>query len=283
MPELPEVEVTRRGLLDHLPGRTVVRIAWSGHRLRTPMPRRLLREHVLDQRIATLDRRAKYLLVRMAGGAILVVHLGMTGKLSLLDGDTPRHRHDHLILTLDNDKDVRLNDSRRFGSVMVWPAAAAEEAERAFSAGEGIEPLGSGFTAEHLLRLADRRSTPIKSLLMNGRLIAGIGNIYANEILFASRIHPSIPAGRLVVDDWQRVAAESRRILHQAIAAGGSTIADFLGATGHPGYFQLHFQVYGREDQPCLHCGRSIVKTTLAGRATYFCPACQLPSPHCLL
>ncbi|MDR2549402.1 MAG: bifunctional DNA-formamidopyrimidine glycosylase/DNA-(apurinic or apyrimidinic site) lyase [Desulfobulbus sp.] len=277
MPELPEVEVTRRGLLDHLPGRIVVGIAVSGHRLRTPMPRRLLHEHILERRILTIDRRAKYLLVRLDNGAVLVIHLGMTGKLGLLDGSTPRHRHDHLILTLDNGKQVRLNDSRRFGAVMVWPADAAENAESAFSAREGIEPLGREFTAAHLHRLADRKTTPVKSLLMNGRLIAGIGNIYANEILFASRIHPETPAGRLTAADWKRIAAESQRILQLAIATGGSTIADFLNATGHPGYFQLHFQVYGREHLSCPRCGQAIVKTALAGRATYFCLACQPP------
>ena len=277
MPELPEVEVTRRGLLDHLPGRTVVGIAASGHRLRTPMPRRLLREHILERRIAAIDRRAKYLLIRMTDGAVLVIHLGMTGKLGLLDGKAPRHRHDHLILTLDNGTEVRLNDSRRFGAVLVWPSTEAGDAERAFSAREGVEPLDAGFSAEHLLRLAGRTTAPVKSLLMNGRLVAGIGNIYANEILFASRIHPATPAGRLTVADWQRVVAEARRILHLAIATGGSTISDFLGATGHPGYFQLHFQVYGRERLPCPICGQAIVKTSLAGRATCFCPACQPP------
>ena len=277
MPELPEVEVTRRGLMGHLPGRAVVAITVSGHRLRTPMPRRPLHEHILERRILTVERRAKYLLMRMDSGAILIIHLGMTGKLGLLEGGEPRHRHDHLVLTLDNGKEVRLNDSRRFGAVMVWPAATAENAERAFSAREGIEPLGSEFTAGHLQRLADRKTAPVKSLLMNGRLIAGIGNIYANEILFASRIHPETPAGRLTRADWQRVVTEAQRILQLAIATGGSTIADFLGATGHPGYFQLHFQMYGREHLPCPRCGQSIVKTALAGRATYFCPACQPP------
>lgn len=277
MPELPEVEVTRLGLLDHLPGRTVAGIALSGHRLRIPMPHQQLRRHILGQHIASIDRRAKYLLVRMAGGAVLVIHLGMTGKLGLLDGNAPRHRHDHLILTLDNGQEVRFNDSRRFGAVMVWPAEEAKEAERVFAAREGIEPLGGEFTAGNLLRLADRKTAPVKSLLMDGRLVAGIGNIYANEILFASRIHPLTPAGRLTVDNWQRVVAESKRILQLAIATGGSTIADFLGATGHPGYFQLHFQVYGRGGLPCLLCEQLIIKTTSAGRATYFCPACQPP------
>ncbi|MCL1980548.1 MAG: bifunctional DNA-formamidopyrimidine glycosylase/DNA-(apurinic or apyrimidinic site) lyase [Proteobacteria bacterium] len=278
MPELPEVEVTRQGLLDHLPGRTVTAIAVSGLRLRIPMPLGLLHEHILQRRIQTLDRRAKYLLMRMDSGAVLVIHLGMTGKLGLHEDGAARHRHDHLILTLDSGQQVRLNDSRRFGAVMVWPAKAAQEAECAFSAREGIEPLGSEFTARHLHRLADRRIVAVKSLLMNGRLIAGIGNIYANEILFASRIHPATEARRLTVADWRRVVVESQRILQLAIATGGSTIADFLGATGHPGYFQLHFQVYGRERLPCPRCGQTIVKTVLAGRATYSCPVCQ-PAP----
>lgn len=278
MPELPEVEVTRKGLLDQLPGRTIVGVAWSGHRLRTPMPRRQLREHIAGQTIRTVDRRAKYLLVRMHGGAVLVIHLGMTGKVAVLAGATPRHCHDHLILALENGQEMRLNDSRRFGAVVVWPAAGATEAERAFSDREGIEPLEPGFTAEHLLQLAARRTVPVKSLLMNGRLVAGIGNIYANEILFASRIHPLTPAGRLTSGDWQKIVIETKRILCQAIEAGGSTIADFLGTTGHPGYFQLHFQVYGREGLPCLRCGRAISRTVLAGRATYHCPACQ-PAP----
>ena len=275
MPELPEVEVTRRGLLSQLTGRTVVQISWSKHRLRTAIPGRLLEEHILGQAIQTIDRRAKYLLLRMTGGPVLVIHLGMTGKLGLMGRETARHKHDHLVLSLDDGRDLRFNDSRRFGSLAVWPAAAAEAAEFELSAREGIEPFSPGFNAEHLLRLADKRRTPIKSLLMNARLVAGIGNIYANESLFAAGIHPLTPANRLREVEWQRIIIESRRILQQAIDAGGSTIADFLGASGHPGYFQLQFKVYGRKDCPCLHCSQAIAKTALAGRATYFCPSCQ--------
>jgi formamidopyrimidine-DNA glycosylase len=281
MPELPEVEVTRRGLLADLPGRTVVHISWSGHRLRTAIPRRLLQEHILGREILTIDRRAKYLLLRMVGGAVLVIHLGMTGKLALVGRDTAPHKHDHLVLSLDSVRDLRLNDSRRFGALIVWPAAYAEGYEREFSAKEGIEPFGLEFNAEHLLDLAGKRKTPVKSLLMNARLVAGIGNIYANEILFAARIHPLTPASRLVGEEWQGIITAGRRILQQAIDAGGSTIADFLGASGHPGYFQLQFKVYGRKDCPCTHCSQPIVKTTLAGRATYFCPTCQTLPNRC--
>ena len=277
MPELPEVEVTRRGLLAQLPGRKVVGVAASKHRLRTPIPIRLLNECILGNTFLTIDRRAKYLLLRMTGGAILVMHLGMTGKLTLMPRSTAPHKHDHLVLSLDNDNELCFNDSRRFGALLVWPAEEAADAEQEFSAGEGIEPFAPEFNADQLLALAGRRKLPVKSLLMNSRLIAGIGNIYANETLFAARIHPLTPASLLHHQDWQRIISEARRILQEAIDAGGSTIADFLGTSGHPGYFQLRFKVYNREGVACTACAHPIVKTTLAGRATYFCPSCQLP------
>ena len=275
MPELPEVEVTRRGLLEQLPGRIIMHIAWSSHRLRTEIPRQLLREQIAGQQIQTIDRRAKYLLFRMTSGAILVIHLGMTGKLGLMPADTARHKHDHLVLELDNALELRFNDSRRFGAIDVWSAVQAGERERAFSSKEGIEPFGSDFTPEHLLHLAKNRQLPVKSFLMNAKLIAGIGNIYANEILFAARIHPLTPANQLSPKAWQRIITTAKCILQQAIEAGGSTISDFLGTSGHPGYFQLQFNVYGRKDGTCPQCAQSIVKTTLSGRATYYCPHCQ--------
>ena len=275
MPELPEVEVTRRGLLPLLIGRTVTAARSSGLRLRAPIPDRLLAAHIVGRCIHAIDRRAKYLLLRMDDGAMLVIHLGMTGKLGLMTGETPRHVHDHLLLSLDDDSELRFNDSRRFGTVIVWPAAEAAPAEQRFSAREGVEPLGDRFHADHLLRLAHRRRIPVKSLLMNSRLIAGIGNIYANETLFAARIHPLTPAGDLRREDWQRIVREARRILREAIKAGGSTIADFLNVSGHPGYFQHSFHVYGRDNQPCPVCSHQILKIKVAGRATYLCPACQ--------
>jgi formamidopyrimidine-DNA glycosylase len=211
----------------------------------------------------------------MGSGAVLVIHLGMTGKLGLMPGGTERHKHDHLVLLLDDGRELRFNDSRRFGSIAIWPAVNAAALESSLDDQEGLEPFGAKFTAEQLLHLARHRQAPVKSLLMNARLVAGIGNIYANEILFAARVHPLLPASRLTVAQWRRIVTESRKILQQAIEAGGSTISDFLGASGHPGYFQLQFKVYGRKDAPCPLCGRSVVKTTLAGRATYFCSFCQ--------
>jgi len=275
MPELPEVEVTRRGLLEQLPGRTIIGLSCSVHRLRTEIPRRLLREHLVHQQIRTIDRRAKYLLVRMGSGTVLVIHLGMTGKLGFMPQATVRHKHDHLVLLLDNAMELRFNDSRRFGVIAVWPAAEAAEREREHSCKEGIEPFDKAFNPENLLHLARNRQIPVKSFLMNARLIAGIGNIYANEILFAARIHPLTPARQLSPEAWQQIIEMSRHILQQAIEAGGSTISDFLGASGHPGYFQLQLKVYGRKEAPCPQCAQPIVKTALAGRATYYCPYCQ--------
>lgn len=278
MPELPEVEVTRRGLLPGLVGRRVERVWTSGLALRAAETPARLRRHLAGEQIAAIDRRAKYLLCRFEGGAVLVLHLGMSGKLALLPADTPRHRHDHLELALDDGMVLRLNDARRFGAVMLWPAKEAASLERAFSAREGLEPLGPDFRPESLAELARGRNAPLKAFLMNGHLIAGIGNIYANEILFAAGQHPERPAGTLVLADWERLVRETRRILAAAIEAGGSTIADFLGANGHPGYFQLQLKVYDQEGEPCPVCCAKIRRILTAGRSTWFCPKCQKPA-----
>jgi formamidopyrimidine-DNA glycosylase len=275
MPELPEVEVTRRGLLPHLPGKTVARVFWSGKRLRTAMPRALLRDEIQGRTIRTVDRRAKYLLIRMAGGAVLVIHLGMTGRLGIFPGRTPVARHDHLRLYLDNGMELRFNDSRRFGSVAVWSAELADACEQEFASRQGIEPLGDHFHAEKLIRLARNRRMPVKTFLMDSRLVAGIGNIYANEILFAAGLSPWTAAGTLDFQQWQAIADNGREILLRAIKAGGSTIADFIGSSGQPGYFQLQLAVYGRKGESCPRCQARINKKVLAGRSTFFCPVCQ--------
>jgi formamidopyrimidine-DNA glycosylase len=275
MPELPEVEVTRRGLLPHLPGKTVAGVFWSGKRLRAAMPCALLRDEIQGRTIRTVDRRAKYLLIRMAGGAVLVIHLGMTGRLGIFPGQTPLARHDHLRLHLGDGMELRFNDSRRFGSVAVWPAARADVCEQEFAGRQGIEPLGDRFHADNLIRLARNRRMPVKTFLMDIRLLAGIGNIYANEILFAARLSPWTAAGTLDFQQWQAIACNGREILLRAIKAGGSTIADFIGSSGQPGYFQLQLAVYGRKGEKCPRCQAGINKKVLAGRATFFCPVCQ--------
>lgn len=275
MPELPEVEVTRQGLLPHLPGRTVTAVFCSGKRLRQPMPVKLLKKEICGGAVASLDRRAKYLLVRMTGGSMLVMHLGMTGKLGVFPQTAARRTHDHLCLSLDNGMELRFNDARRFGSVAVWPGAEAARLEEAFSRSQGIEPFGPDFTAETLVKLAAGRRQAVKLFLMDAKLIAGIGNIYANETLFAAGVHPQTPAGSLDLAEWRRLAASAVDILQRAIAAGGSTVSDFLGSNGQPGWFQLQLSVYGRHGQPCAACQELIRKEVIGGRASFFCPHCQ--------
>ncbi|WP_417911765.1 bifunctional DNA-formamidopyrimidine glycosylase/DNA-(apurinic or apyrimidinic site) lyase [Candidatus Electronema sp. TJ] len=278
MPELPEVEVTRQGLLPHLPGRTVTGVSWSGQRLRQPMPIQLLKQEICGGAVASLDRRAKYLLIRMDSGSVLLVHLGMTGKLGIFPQAAARRTHDHLCLRLENGTELRFNDARRFGLVSVWPAAEAARLEDAFSRSQGIEPFGPDFTPETLARLAEKRRQAVKLFLMDAKLIAGLGNIYANETLFAAGVHPQTPAGSLSMAQWRRVVTTAVDILQRAIAAGGSTVSDFLGSNGQPGWFQLQLSVYGRQDQPCLRCGQTIRKEVIGGRAAFFCPRCQ-PQP----
>ena len=180
-----------------------------------------------------------------------------------------------MALALDNGFELRFNDCRRFGLVVVWGAQQATELEAAFSQNEGIEPFGPEFTAPNLMKMAVRRTVPVKSFLMNSKIIAGIGNIYANEILFATGLNPFQLANTISEHKWQEIVQSARQILQQAIDTGGSSISDFLGTNGHPGYFQLQLQVYGRKGELCVHCETEISKTDIGGRATYYCPRCQ--------
>lgn len=275
MPELPEVEVTKRGLQAELPGHVVLDVYWSGKKLRHSMPIALLRQHIVKQGFTRIDRRAKYLLFRMNSGATLLIHLGMTGKLGIHPAKSPRHQHDHLALLLDDDRELRFNDARRFGAVQVWPSEQAKQMDKDLSAREGIEPFGPDFTTNTLCGLVGNRRVAIKSLLMDSHLIAGIGNIYANEILFAAKIRPERAASTLGRAEWRRIVMHSHRILRKAIAAGGSSIADFLNVSGHPGYFQFQFQVYGKAGSPCPRCATILQKIPVNGRSSFFCPVCQ--------
>lgn len=275
MPELPEVEVIRRGLLKHLPGRTVTDIAWSGKNLRITMPYEQLKSCIQGEKILTIARRAKYLLLKMGSGSVLVIHLGMTGKTGVFPLDMAKAKHDHLCLSLDNDMEMRLNDTRRFGSVSVWAKETAAGDEQDFSDRQGIEPFSRNFNGEQLTEMANKKTLPVKTFLMDSRRIAGVGNIYANETLFKAGISPDTQAGKLSLKDWQNITDICRQILSNAIEAGGSTVSDFINSSGEPGYFQLQLQVYGRKNLPCQLCGTTIRKTMIGGRATFFCPACQ--------
>ena len=273
MPELPEVEVIRRGLTPHLVGRTITRVVISNRRLRLPVPRAKLNLWIQSDRVESVDRRAKYLLVKMNSGAVLVLHLGMTGRLAFFANGTPRTAHDHLRFELDSGLELRFNDVRRFGSVQVL-APEDVEGTQIFS-GLGPEPLGPDLSSNYLLERARRKVRPIKNFLMDARVVVGIGNIYANEILFAAGIKPTRGVGTLTKPAWERVIRASRQVLERAIACGGTTISDYVRSSGDTGYFQCELRVYGREGEVCQCCGSLVRRQVLAGRATFFCPKCQ--------
>ena len=273
MPELPEVEVIRQGLLPLLTNSRILTVSFSNKRLRKPFPRTRMYERVEKNFILAVERRGRYLILRLTGKTIMVFHLGMTGKITAPPAETPRRRHDHLRFRLDNGRELRFNDARRFGFVEVW---GEEEPEaQALFTHFGPEPFDAAFCQGYLLEKARGKLQPVKSFLMDNRVVAGIGNIYANEILFASRTHPQTPAGRLPRLDWGLIVRQSQIILGKAIQMGGSTISDYENATGASGYFQLELAVYGRTGQSCRTCATPIERMVLAGRSTFFCPVCQ--------
>jgi formamidopyrimidine-DNA glycosylase len=273
MPELPEVEVIRRGLLPHLPGRTIERVVITEDRLRVPVPRRKIRRWVQGCRVESLGRRAKHLVVTMGNGAVMVLHLGMSGRLALLVRDAPRAAHDHVHFSLDSGLELRFNDVRRFGSIRVLCPDEVHCSD--IFAPLGPEPLEPSFSGAYLLERCRGRRRPVKNVLMDSTVVVGIGNIYANEILFAAGIRPTTAAGTLGKEQWDRIVRSSRRVLQQAIRCGGTTISDFVNSSGQTGYFQSRLNVYGRGGRPCRNCGRPIVRLVLAGRASFYCPRCQ--------
>jgi formamidopyrimidine-DNA glycosylase len=278
MPELPEVEVICQGLRPHLIGRVVSAVRGSGKPLRHLVPPALMEEMLGDRMIETVSRRAKYLLIGFDDGSLLIIHLGMTGNLGLFPHCAALKVHDHVRWQLENGSELRFHDSRRFGGVWLLNPEQAAARESGFFAATGLEPFSPDCTPAHLLGLAARRCQPVKTFLMDGRTVAGIGNIYANEALFAAGIHPSRPASTLKKRDWQQLLFLIRSILSQAICCGGSTISDFINASGKSGYFQMNFQVYDRKGEPCPRCGAAIQKIAISGRATYLCPRCQRQS-----
>lgn len=273
MPELPEVEVICRGLAPLVIKRKILSVSFSNKRLRKPFPRAKMYNHVEGAFILGVERRAKYILLHLTGKTTLLFHLGMTGKIGIFSGAAPRRKHDHLRFLLDNGKEMRFNDVRRFGCVEVHSAKELRENDP--FAGLGPEPFSDGFSEDYLLEKAQGKKLPVKSFLMDNRVVVGLGNIYANETLFAAGIHPQTPVARLQKMDWRHIVKKSRLILEKAIAMGGSTISDYENVSGEAGYFQLELTVYGRQGQPCPSCGQSIVRKVLGGRATFWCPSCQ--------
>lgn len=271
MPELPEVETVRRGVEPHVLGRRIEQVVVRDARLRWPVPT-LFADWARGQRIDAVERRGKYLIFRLDGGDRLIVHLGMTGRLLVLNGDEPVRKHDHLDLALDDGRLLRYHDPRRFGAVLPWPAS---EPGHVLIDALGPEPLGDTFSGDHLFRSARGRRVAVKSFIMDGQVVVGAGNIYAAEALFRARIRPTRPAGRVTRNEYARLADAIRDVLRAAIEQGGTTLRDFAGADGVAGYFQQDLYVYGRDGQPCRLCGTRLRGQRLGNRASCWCPSCQ--------
>jgi formamidopyrimidine-DNA glycosylase len=270
MPELPEVETTRRGIAPHVTGRRVTAVHVRHRGLRWPVPRALDRE-LPGRVIESVERRAKYLLLR-AGDHHLLLHLGMSGSLGLVPRDLPPRTHDHLDIVLDSGHALRLRDPRRFGAAL-W--LKGDPFRHALLKNLGPEPLGDGFTAETLYRITRGKMVAIKNLLMDSHVVVGVGNIYANEALFIAGIRPARRAGRVTRAECAKLHAAIRQVLEEAIVQGGTTLRNFANADGAPGYFQLRLRVYGRTGEPCRKCRSPIRGVTLGQRSSFYCPACQ--------
>jgi len=268
MPELPEVETTRRGIAPELTGLTATGAIVRNGRLRLPIPTDL-DALLAGQRLLAVERRAKYLLLRFPDGSLLV-HLGMSGSLRIVPVASPPEKHDHLDIVF-GPRALRLRDPRRFGLVL-WQAGDAPHPQLA---GLGIEPLDDGFDGAWLHKASRGRKTPVKLFIMDGSQVVGIGNIYASESLFRAGIDPSTPVGELGPRRCARLVACIRQTLQDALAAGGSTLRDFVGSNGSPGYFQQQYFAYGRDGEACRNCGTTIRKRIMGQRATFYCPRCQ--------
>lgn len=269
MPELPEVETVARTLSPRIVGRSIVAVRVREHRLRVAVSA-ALPAALTGRRVLGVERRAKSLIVALERGRVWVIHLGMTGRFTLRAATEPARAHDHVIACLDDGSALVFNDVRRFGRMAVVDVARVAD-----EVGHGIEPLGPAFTPEFLFRVSRRRRLAIKSLLMDQRCIAGLGNIYANEVLFHAGVRPGRGAGRLTRRECAAIVEATRRVLHEAIARGGSTISDFRDGFERFGTYQRLHAVYGRAGEACRRCGVPVRARVLVGRSTFYCSRCQ--------
>jgi formamidopyrimidine-DNA glycosylase len=270
MPELPEVETTRRGITPHIQGQQVSDVIVRHHQLRWPVPHGL-KKTLQGRRINSVSRRAKYLLLGFDHGT-LILHLGMSGSLRIIDKALPPEKHDHLDIVLDNGKALRLTDPRRFGAVL-WTRDAPHEHE--LLAHLGPEPLSDDFTSDTLYTRSRRRNSSIKQFIMDGKVVVGVGNIYASEALFLAGISPKTIASKVSKVRMDKLTTAIKQVLAAAIEQGGTTLRDFVGGDGKPGYFAQQLNVYGKEGEPCHECGTGIKQITQGQRSSYYCPRCQ--------
>lgn len=270
MPELPEVETSRRGIAPHIEGKVFKAVVIRQAQLRWPVPDTLTTT-LPGLKLDSVERRGKYLLLKTSGGT-LILHLGMSGNLRITTSEQAPGKHDHVDFVFDDGTVLRLNDQRKFGAVL-W--CEGDVLKHPLLAQLGPEPLSDAFSGDYLLQRAGKRSLPVKSLLMDSHIVVGVGNIYASESLFMAGILPSRPAGEISLPEYQRLAESVKTVLQQAIEQGGTTLRDFTNAEGKPGYFQQALRVYGRVDQPCLTCAEPVQLVRIGQRSSYFCGVCQ--------
>jgi formamidopyrimidine-DNA glycosylase len=270
MPELPEVETTRRGIEPHVVGHTVARLVVRNPRLRWRVTPKLVREFS-GQTVRSVTRRGKYLLLATDNGTA-ILHLGMSGSLRIVPCTLAAENHDHVDIVLDNGDCLRLRDPRRFGALL-W--TREDPQKHKLLRDLGPEPLAEYFRGDYLFEKSRGRKRAIRDFLLDSRVVAGIGNIYANEALFTAGLRPTRAAGRISREQYERLARAIRATLNRALKAGGTTLRDFRNGQGEPGYFQLSLKVYGRAGEPCRVCRAPVRARRLGQRSAFFCPKCQ--------
>ncbi len=270
MPELPEVETTRRGIEPHIQKQTVADICVRQRQLRWPVSRGL-KKHLVGYSIRSVERRGKYLLVNLETGTLLI-HLGMSGSLRVVDSDLIPDKHDHVDIVFSNQSCLRLRDPRRFGAVL-W--AGKQPLQHKLLSSLGPEPLSAEFDTDYLYRASRQRKVAVKQFIMDSKVVVGVGNIYANEALFLSGIRPTVAAGKISRARYETLLGHIKAVLEKAITAGGTTLRDFVSVEGNPGYFKQELLVYGRAGEACAVCKTTLKEIRQGQRSTVYCPRCQ--------
>ena len=270
MPELPEVETTRRGIEPHIDHHVIDDLIVRNSALRWPVPKQL-RKKIGGQRIRAVDRRGKYILLRLESGTV-IIHLGMSGSLRVCPPDTPARKHDHVDFVLDNGQSLRLHDPRRFGAVL-W--TDKDPKRHKLLSALGPEPLEDDFDAAYLYARTRKRGASIKSVIMNSHIVVGVGNIYACESLFLAGINPKRKAGTLSLARCEKLVQAIKQVLGDSITQGGTTLRDYIRENGQPGYFALKLLVYGKASEPCTQCGKPVRQIRQQQRSTFYCTHCQ--------
>ena len=270
MPELPEVETSRRGIEPHILGQKVRDVIIRQKKLRWAIPSQL-KKYIVNQTVLQVERRAKYILINFETGCV-ILHLGMSGSLRITDQKVIPDKHDHLDICFANNKILRLRDPRKFGAVL-W--TRSDPLKHKLLKSLGPEPLEDEFNGDYLYARAQKRKVDIKSLIMNSHIVVGVGNIYASESLFRAGINPKRSAHRISRQRYEQLVTAIKQILQRAVEQGGTTLRDFTRENGKPGYFQQTLAVYGRSDEPCIQCGNKIRQFKQSQRTTYYCSHCQ--------